>query len=107
MKCLSREDGEAIFDELFVGTGGGALQDKASAVAFITEKRMTQKFHVRPYLMGSARFEAAFNKTHIIEIPQDFIMGYGMFPMTTIRENRHNQPVVEVSTHVAGNGSFI
>ena len=60
-----------------------------------------------PYLMRAAGFEAAFNQAHIIEALQYFIMGYGMFSMTTIRKNRHNQTVVEVSAHMANNGSFL
>ena len=68
---------------------------------------MTDVLHVYTNLVCTSGFEYAFYQSDISQSFQDFVMGYGMFPLSWIAENSHLHPVFRVATYISGNSPFV
>ena len=54
VQCLTRACLKAVLDELTVLAVSGPFQDLVASVTLVTEKRVSDMFHVNPYLMRAA-----------------------------------------------------
>ena len=100
MQSLTGAYLETIPDKLLVFCVDGTLPDFHPPIAFIGKKRMPDRGHVYPYLMGSTRFEPAFHQSHIAESLEDFVMSNRPFPLLRIVENPESEPVVRIPSYV-------
>ena len=62
MQALTGTGGKTVIDELPVFCETGAAKDYVAAVSFIVEERMSNLFHVHPYLVGTPRFQLTLNE---------------------------------------------
>ena len=70
---------ESVEHKLAVAACALATEYFRSAVAFVAEQRVTDVFHVSPYLVCASRFENTFHEGDVAEAFQYSVVGHGRF----------------------------
>src|SRR5690554_2373592 len=78
-----------------------------TTVTCIIKERMTQLFHMHPYLVCPSRLQPALYKGDIAKPFEHCIVGDSCFTIITIGEDSHHQPVLGVTTDIALDGAAI
>ena len=108
MKSLPMAQFEAVLYKRFVAAAALAAKYFGSTIAFITEQRMPDVFHVGTYLMGTARFKHTLHQRYIAEALYHAIVGDGRFPYFGVGwEHRHAQSVLRVTGDIAFNAYLV
>ena len=102
MQGLSRQQPEAILDELAVFGVDCPFADFSPVISPVVEKRMAYPVEMYADLMSPACFEAAFHDSHIAESFKHFVMSHGMLPVVSVRKYLEAHPVGRVAADVAG-----
>ena len=107
MERVTRHQGETILDELPVLGERGALEDAVAAVTLVVEQRMTLPRHVDANLVGTARFETAFDERDVVITFQHAPMGHGMLAVGTVLEDVHFLPLARTAAYVARDSPLV
>ena len=62
MKRLTRAQTETVVHELSVAAFRGTFKYLVSAISLIFDKRLSQVFHVYPYLMSTTGFQTTLHE---------------------------------------------
>ena len=107
MKSLTRTDFKAVADKTIITARLCSTQNFITPIAFITEERMSQMFHVGSYLMGSPRFKNTFYKRDVAKTFQHAIMSNGVLTYFRLgREYCHLQTIFRIPGNVTNNCPF-
>ena len=60
---------------------------------------------MHPNLMRPSRFELAFHQGYIAESLQHFVMGNGVFTLTSIGKHGKQLAIADITSNISGNGS--
>lgn len=105
MKCLSRQEREAVFDKLLVAAEGSALEDAVATISGIVEEGVAYMLHMGAYLVRATCFEDALDQRDISETLYDIPMGDGMFAAVGLGGDMHDAAILWGAFEVAYDGA--